>query len=120
VHQKYLTPPSTATLTPEQEQQQRMIKIMSVVMFPVFMYNAPSGLSLYFITNSALAIVESKLIRRHAEKHGLLDVRRPARPASGARSAPRRGILARLQQAAEERQKQAQRRARGPGGRRQD
>lgn len=74
VHQKYLTPPSTVQLTPEQEQQQKIVKWMSVIMFPLFMYNSPSGLSLYFITNSTLAIFESKWIRAHAEKHGLLDL----------------------------------------------
>jgi YidC/Oxa1 family membrane protein insertase len=74
VHQKYLTPPSTTQLTPEQEQQQKIVKWMSVIMFPLFMYNSPSGLALYFITNSTLAIFESKWIRAHAEKHGLLDL----------------------------------------------
>lgn len=97
IQQKYLTPPTTATLTPEQQQQQRMIKIMMVVLFPVFMYNAPSGLSLYFIVNSSLAIIESKWIRKHIEKHGLLEVKkRPIKPG---------GFMARLQQLAEERQR---------------
>lgn len=73
VHQKYLTPPTTATLTPDQEQMQKTMKFVSVVMFPLFMYTAPSGLALYFITNSTLAIFESKWIRAHANKHGLLD-----------------------------------------------
>ncbi len=42
-------------------------------MFPVLMYAAPSGLSLYFITNSVLAIGENKWIRHHMHQHGLLD-----------------------------------------------
>lgn len=98
IHQKYLTPPTTATLTPEQKQQQQMIKIISVVMFPVFMYNAPSGLSLYFITNSTLAIFESRWIRAHIDKHKLLDVKRRPKAAGG-------GFIARLQAAAEQRAK---------------
>ncbi|MFG0326204.1 MAG: YidC/Oxa1 family membrane protein insertase, partial [Phycisphaerales bacterium JB037] len=74
VHQKYLTPPTSATMTPEQKQQQKIIRIMSVVLFPVIMYNAPSGLALYFVANSAFAIVENKWIRAHMDKHGLLDL----------------------------------------------
>ncbi len=74
LHQKYLTPPTQATLTPEQESQQKMMKIMMVVLFPVMMYTAPSGLSLYFITNSAMGIVESKWIRAHMKKHGMLEI----------------------------------------------
>lgn len=73
VHQKYLTPPSSATMTPEQEQQQKIMKVMMVVMFPVIMYNAPSGLAIYFITNSTLGIIESRWIRGHIEKHDLLN-----------------------------------------------
>jgi YidC/Oxa1 family membrane protein insertase len=97
VQQKYLTPPTTVTLTPEQQQQQKMIKVMMVVLFPIFMYNAPSGLSLYFIVNSALGIAEMKWIRAHIEKHGLLEVKKqPPKPG---------GFLARLQALAEERQR---------------
>lgn len=68
VQQKYLTPPPSSALTPEQEMQQKMVKIMTVVMFPVMMYNAPSGLVIYFITNSTLGILESRWIRAHADK----------------------------------------------------
>jgi len=97
VHQKYLTPPSTAPLTPEQEMQQKMVKMMSVVMFPLFMYNAPSGLAVYFITNSALAIFENKYIRAHIDKHDLLNHKKKP----GAQG----GFMARLMKAAEERTK---------------
>jgi len=67
VHQKYLTPPPSASMTPEQETQQKIVKVMMVVMFPVFMYNAPAALSLYFVTNSALGIVEGRWIRAHMD-----------------------------------------------------
>lgn len=73
-HQKYLTPPSSATLTPEQESQQKMMKVMMVFMFPVMMYAAPSGLALYFITNSTVGIFENKWIRHHMKKHGMLEI----------------------------------------------
>lgn len=103
IQQKYLTPPPTATMTPEQEQQQKIMKWMMVVMFPLLMYNAPSGLALYFIANSTLGILESKWIRKHIEE---LDKRQPppgARKPAGPKPG---GFLARLQALAEERQKQ--------------
>jgi YidC/Oxa1 family membrane protein insertase len=64
IQQKYMTP-TQATLTKEQETQQKIMKIMMVVMFPVFLYNAPSGLTLYILTSSTTSIFESRYIRRH-------------------------------------------------------
>jgi YidC/Oxa1 family membrane protein insertase len=125
IQQKYLTPPTTSTLTPEQEMQQTMMKWMMVIMFPVFMYNAPSALSLYFLTNSTLAIIESKWIRAHMDRHGMLDLDklkalRAARLAAGTgtwdrgnRKTPHReGFFARLQRLAEEKQRESQRQKR--------
>tara|TARA_R110000782_G_scaffold45706_11_gene101382 strand:+ start:880 stop:3666 length:2787 start_codon:yes stop_codon:yes gene_type:complete len=107
-HQKFLTPPTSATMTPEQEQQQKIIKVMMVVMFPLMMYAAPSGLALYFITNSVLGIFEHKWIRAHMDKHGLLDPEkiRAERQNKGP------GFMARLSEAAET-QKRLQAQAHG-------
>ncbi|TVQ33110.1 MAG: membrane protein insertase YidC [Phycisphaeraceae bacterium] len=80
IQQKYLTPPPTTALSPEQAQQQKIMKFMMVVMFPVIMYNAPSGLALYFITNSALGIAESRYIRAHVDKMDL-EPPKPKKPA---------------------------------------
>jgi YidC/Oxa1 family membrane protein insertase len=109
VHQKYLTPPSTGTMSPEQEQQQKIIKVMSVVMLPVFMYNAPSGLLVYFLTNSVLAIIENHWIREHVKKHDLLNPEKykKQRKTQG-------GFMQRLQRLAEQRQQQSSR----PGSKR--
>lgn len=100
MQQKYLTPPTTGTMTPEQEQQQKIMKWMMVFMFPALMYAAPSGLALYFIANSTLGILESRYIRSHIDKYDLLEAKKGAAPKQG-------GFLARLQQLAEERQRQA-------------
>lgn len=97
MHQKYLTPPTSVTMTPEQQQQQKIIKVMTVVMFPVIMYNAPSGLALYFIANSTIAIIENGWIRSHIKKHNLLEVPKKVQK-------PRGGFLARLQQVAQQQQ----------------
>jgi YidC/Oxa1 family membrane protein insertase len=63
--QKYLTPTSTAALSKEQETQQKIMKVMMVVLFPLFLYNAPSGLTLYILTSSSVSILESRYIRSH-------------------------------------------------------
>jgi YidC/Oxa1 family membrane protein insertase len=68
VQQKYLTPPPSAPLSPEMEMQQKIMKVVIVFLFPIMMYNAPSGLALYFITNSSLGIIESRHIRKQFEK----------------------------------------------------
>jgi YidC/Oxa1 family membrane protein insertase len=60
LQQKYLQPPQATPMTPEQEQQAKIMRVMTVVLFPLMMYNAPAGLALYFATNSTLAILESK------------------------------------------------------------
>lgn len=97
LHQKYLTPPTQGTLTPEQESQQRLMKIMMVVMFPLMMYAAPSGLALYFITNSTVGILENKWIRAHMKKHGMLEVEN----IKAERREKGPGFMARMMEAAE-------------------
>jgi YidC/Oxa1 family membrane protein insertase len=69
--------PKPATMTPEQEQQQKMMQWMSLL-FPLFLYNGPSGLNLYIATSTAIGIWESKRVRDHikaqeeAEKRGVV------------------------------------------------
>lgn len=111
MQQKYLTPPTSGAMTPEQESQQKMMKVMMVVLFPLMMYNAPSGLALYFITNSTLGILESRWIRSHVEKSGMLEPDKlKKKPREG-------GFLGRLRQmAADQQQAQA---ARGTSPKRQ-
>lgn len=72
IQQKYMTPPPTTQLTPEQQSQQKMMKVMMIVLFPVMMYNAPSALAIYFITNSTLGILESRYIRSHVDQDSLV------------------------------------------------
>ncbi|MBY0112795.1 MAG: YidC/Oxa1 family insertase periplasmic-domain containing protein [Phycisphaerales bacterium] len=107
VHQTYLTP-QTTTMTPEQESQQKMIKWMSVIMVPLFMYNAPAGLTIYFLANSTLGILEHKRIRKHIDKHDLLNLDK-IKAAKG-KSGP--GFLGRMQELAEAQRKAAEAKAR--------
>jgi YidC/Oxa1 family membrane protein insertase len=74
--QKYMSPPPSATMTPEQEQQQKIMKVLMVGMMPVFLYQAPCGLTLYILTSSCIGILESKYIRKHVSE---MDLNPPTR-----------------------------------------
>jgi YidC/Oxa1 family membrane protein insertase len=71
--------PMPANMTPEQEQQRKMMKWMSLL-FPVMLYGRASGLSLYILTSTSIGIMENKIIRDHikqrdeAEKSGRIIV----------------------------------------------
>ncbi|UCD75912.1 MAG: membrane protein insertase YidC [Phycisphaerales bacterium] len=69
--QKYMSPPPSASMSKEQITQQKMMKIMMVVMFPIMLYSAPSGLTLYILTSSSIGILESKYIRAHIKEMDL-------------------------------------------------
>lgn len=71
IQQKYMSPQSTSTMTREQQSQQKIMRIMMVVMFPVMLYSAPSGLTLYILTSSAVGILESRHIRKHVDQMDL-------------------------------------------------
>jgi YidC/Oxa1 family membrane protein insertase len=108
IQQKYLTPPTTTQLSPEQEMQMKITKFMIVVLFPLMMYNAPAALSLYFMTNSIGGIIESKWIRAQVERE---DAERERLRAEGKwppkKAAPAKpGFFARIQNAVEEKQRQ--------------
>lgn len=111
VQQKYMTPPTSGPLTPEMEMQQTMMKWMMVIMFPLMMYAAPSGLAIYFIANSVLGILESKWIKHHMDKHGLLDLDKMKADRHAKKSSGKAGesFIERIQRVAEERSKQVQR-----------
>ena len=66
IQQKFQPQPVAAT--PEQQQQQKMMKWMSVFLFPLFLYGQPSGLNLYIFTSTLIGIIESKRIRDHIKE----------------------------------------------------
>ncbi len=63
--QKYT--PKPPALTPEQASQQKMMQYMTLL-FPLFLYNAPSGLNLYILTSGLVGIIENKRIRDHIKQ----------------------------------------------------
>ena len=66
INQKYFMPVPIAA-TPEQEQQQKMQRGMSLI-FPLMFYSLPSGLNLYYLTSMSLGIIESKIVRDHIKE----------------------------------------------------
>ena len=59
--------PAPPNMTPEQEQQRKMMKWMSLL-FPIMLYSGPSGLTLYILTSTTIGIIESKIIRDHIKQ----------------------------------------------------
>jgi YidC/Oxa1 family membrane protein insertase len=55
----------SANISPEQEQQQKMMRYMMPGMMLLFFYNMPSGLNLYIMTSTFVGAIESHVIRKH-------------------------------------------------------
>ncbi len=116
--------PKPPTMTEDQATQYKMMQWMSLL-FPLFLYNGPSGLNLYILTSTSIGIVESKRIRDHikqreeAEKAGKVIV--DAKPTRKSKKLDRTaepeakkkggfmGWLAELQKKAEELQREKKR-----------
>ncbi len=56
---------SGASASPQQQSSQTMMKYMMPGMMLVFFYNAPSGLTLYFMTSTFAGLLEQYIIRKH-------------------------------------------------------
>jgi YidC/Oxa1 family membrane protein insertase len=76
--QKFM--PQQPTTNPQAAQQQKMMKIMFPLLFPVMLYQAPSGLNLYIMSSVFAGAIEQYIIRKHirekeeAEAQGLVPV----------------------------------------------
>jgi YidC/Oxa1 family membrane protein insertase len=108
IQQKYMTPPPSPTMSKEMLQQQKIMKVMMVVMFPIMLYSAPSGLTLYILTSSIIGILESRWIRAHIKE---MDLEAPNRKVVvNEKQKKPRGVMARAYaralEAAEERRRQ--------------
>lgn len=49
-------------------QQQRIMSIMMVTMFPLMLYPAPSGLTLYIMASSIAGMIDSLIVRKHIKQ----------------------------------------------------
>ena len=115
--------PKPAAMTPEQAQQQKMMTWMSTLLFPLMLYTGPSGLNLYILTSTAFGILESKVIRKHIAEREALEALGPTivdAPPPGKQGGKKdkeeppkpKGWLARLQEKAEQIQKEQGKRKR--------
>lgn len=64
--------PKPPTMSPEQEQQQKMMKWMTVLLFPIMLYAMPSGLNIYILASTIFGVIESKIIRKHIDEQEAL------------------------------------------------
>ncbi|MBU1656919.1 MAG: YidC/Oxa1 family membrane protein insertase, partial [Candidatus Omnitrophica bacterium] len=55
---------AAASMTPEQAGQQKMMLLMMPVFFGFLFYNMPSGLVLYWLTNTILMTSEQLFLKR--------------------------------------------------------
>lgn len=99
LQQKYTTA-ATPPASEQAAQQQKMMKWMTLL-FPVFLYNAPSGLTLYILTSTTVGVIESRRVRAHLkelEDSGELYKKKETKPG---------GFMDRLSKAVEAKQKEA-------------
>lgn len=90
----------------DQQKQQQQIMMISTMLFPVFLYAAPSGLNLYIMASTIGGIIDSWIVRRHIkreEEAGTLFATKPAQPRKPG------GFMDRLMKAIEARQQDMQR-----------
>ncbi len=77
--QKMTTPPAA---NDQAAQQQHIMRVM-VLIFPVMLYSAPSGLTLYILASTAAGILDSYLVRKHVreqEEAGTLFQKKERKP----------------------------------------
>ncbi|MFP4055044.1 MAG: membrane protein insertase YidC [Phycisphaerae bacterium] len=60
---------ATSTANPEQQQTQKMMRVMMPGMMLVFFYHMPAGLNLYIMASTFAGVAEQQIIRKHIQKH---------------------------------------------------
>ncbi|MHC4755056.1 MAG: YidC/Oxa1 family insertase periplasmic-domain containing protein, partial [Planctomycetota bacterium] len=65
LQQKLMPQSAAASTNPQMQQQQKMMKIMMPLLFPLMLYNAPSGLNLYIMASTFAGVIEQYVIRKH-------------------------------------------------------
>jgi YidC/Oxa1 family membrane protein insertase len=65
--------PTQAAADPQTAQQQKIMMFMMPVMFPLMLYNSPSGLNLYIMASVFGGVIEQYIIKKHIAKQELLE-----------------------------------------------
>lgn len=112
---KLTTPPPQN----DQQRQQQMIMKFMPFMFPVFLYSAPAGLTLYICCSTLAGIVDSYIVRKHVreqEEAGTLFDKKPVKPGGFRDRMQKRIELAAEMAAAKQAEMQKQKGAGSGGG----
>jgi len=78
LQQQLMPSQANASTNPQMAQQQKMMKIMMPLLFPLMLYKAPSGVNLYIMASTFAGVFEQYVIRKHirekedAESQGLV------------------------------------------------
>jgi len=64
LQQKFTMPPAA---NEQAAQQQKMMKFMTLL-FPFFLYSAPSGLTLYILSSTTAGMIDSYFVRKHIKQ----------------------------------------------------
>jgi len=79
LQQQLMPSQASASTNPQMAQQQKMMKIMMPLLFPLMLYTAPSGVNLYIMASTFAGVIEQHVIRKHIrekeaeESKGLVD-----------------------------------------------
>jgi YidC/Oxa1 family membrane protein insertase len=79
LQQQLMPSQAGASTNPQMAQQQKMMKIMMPLLFPLMLYTAPSGVNLYIMASTFAGVIEQHVIRKHIrekeaeESKGLVD-----------------------------------------------
>ena len=65
LQQKLMPSQADSSANPQVAQQQKMMMIMMPLLFPLMLYNGPSGVNLYIMSSTFAGVIEQYVIRKH-------------------------------------------------------
>jgi YidC/Oxa1 family membrane protein insertase len=68
LQQKLVPMQSAAPSNPQMAQQQKMMMIMMPLLFPLMLYNGPSGVNLYIMASTFGGVFEQYVIKKHIQE----------------------------------------------------
>ena len=68
LQQKMMPTSAAANTNPQVAQQQKMMKIMLPLIFPLALYSGPSGVNLYIMSSVFAGVIEQRVIRKHIQE----------------------------------------------------
>jgi len=68
LQQQLMPSQANTSMNPQMAQQQKMMKIIFPLLFPLAVYTAPSGVNLYIMTSTFAGVIEQHVIRKHIQE----------------------------------------------------